>query len=104
MLLFFLRVNIFELTGGFDIHLFAFAKASEDVELFLRMQQRKLVLWFVSFWKSFMMKQQPGDVKCAWQEKRSPEKMPCNGSSDIVFIIKQEEIVICQYHTTFYGF
>jgi glycosyltransferase involved in cell wall biosynthesis len=49
----FFERTYFGLSGGFDIHLFAFAKASEDVELFLRMQQRKLVLWFVSFLEIF---------------------------------------------------
>lgn len=49
----FFERTYFELSGGFDIHLFAFAKASEDVELFLRMRQRKLVLWFVSFLEIF---------------------------------------------------
>lgn len=45
----FFRRTYFELSGGFDIHLFAFAKASEDVELFLRMRQRKMALWYIPY-------------------------------------------------------
>jgi len=49
----FFERSYYKLSGGFDPYLFEFAKASEDVELFLRMQQNKLVLWFVSFLEIF---------------------------------------------------
>lgn len=45
----FFERSYFELTGGFDVHLFDFAKTSEDQEFFLRMKQRGLSLWFVPF-------------------------------------------------------
>src|ERR1035437_8284359 len=49
----FFERSFFELTGGFDVHLFDFAKTSEDHEFFLRMKQRKLTLWFVPFVEIF---------------------------------------------------
>jgi GT2 family glycosyltransferase len=44
----FFRREYFERTGGFDPMLFAFARTAEDQELFIRMQRKKLVVYFVS--------------------------------------------------------
>jgi glycosyltransferase involved in cell wall biosynthesis len=49
----FFERSYFQQTGGFDNYLFEFAKASEDMELFLRMQKMNMVLWFVQSLKIF---------------------------------------------------
>lgn len=41
----FFRREYFEKTGGFDPHLFEYARTAEDQELFIRMNRRKLSLW-----------------------------------------------------------
>lgn len=56
----FFERSYFQATGGFDIHLFDFAKAAEDMELFLRMRQRSMTLWFVSFVEIFHDEKVPG--------------------------------------------
>ncbi|HEY6902557.1 MAG TPA: glycosyl hydrolase family 28-related protein, partial [Puia sp.] len=43
----FFRRSYYEQSGGFDPHLFDFARATEDQELFLRMRQKNLTLYFV---------------------------------------------------------
>lgn len=49
----FFERTYFFLTGGFDVHLFDFAKTSEDHEFFLRMKRKKMLLWFVPFVEIF---------------------------------------------------
>ncbi len=49
----FFERSYFVQSGGFDTHLFEFAKTSEDMELFLRMLKRNMVLWFVPHVKIF---------------------------------------------------
>lgn len=49
----FFERSYFKLSGGFDVHLFEFAKSSEDMELFLRMKNRGMTLWFVPFLQIF---------------------------------------------------
>ena len=56
----FFERSYFKLSGGFDVHLFEFAKSSEDMELFLRMIQRNMTLWFVPFVEIFHDEKVPG--------------------------------------------
>ncbi len=43
----FFRREYFEMSGGFDPHLFEYARTAEDQELFIRMSKRKQSLWFM---------------------------------------------------------
>lgn len=43
----FFERSYYEASGGFDEQLFDFAKTAEDQEFFLRMQKKKLVLWYI---------------------------------------------------------
>ena len=56
----FFERSYFQSSGGFDIYLFDFAKAAEDMELFLRMIQRNMTLWFVPFVEIFHDEKVPG--------------------------------------------
>jgi glycosyltransferase involved in cell wall biosynthesis len=52
--------SCYEATGGFDEGLFAYARAAEDQEFFLRMRARGISLWLDSDWVLFHDEHVPG--------------------------------------------
>jgi glycosyltransferase involved in cell wall biosynthesis len=56
----FFRREYFLLSGGFDDFLFEFAQTAEDQEFFLRMQRKRMTLWFIPMIKVYHDEKVPG--------------------------------------------